>query len=162
MSQMAELEARLGALEDLEHIRSLKYRYWRSVDRRDFDAVEASFAGGAIEIDYEMFGSFECREDLVAAIRNVGFGPGAQDFHHGQNPEIRLTGADSAEGLWDVYYFMFDPDSGATLQIAGAYEDEYVREAGEWKIRRSTFVVNSRLGGQVGEEGQYRIALLGR
>ncbi|NVK44000.1 MAG: nuclear transport factor 2 family protein [Oceanospirillaceae bacterium] len=162
MSDLTTLDARLRALEDLEQIRSLKYRYWRSIDARDLDAVEACFASGALEIDYELFGSYERREDMVDAIRNAGLGAEVQDFHHGQNPEIRLTGQDSAVGLWDIYYFMLDPASGITLQLSGAYEDEYIRQGDEWKVRKSRFVVTSRLCGQVGEDGQYQLATLGR
>ncbi|MFC6672045.1 nuclear transport factor 2 family protein [Marinobacterium aestuariivivens] len=162
MSDLTALDARLRALEDLEQIRTLKYHYWRSVDARDFEAVEACFATGALVIDYELFGSFERREDMVEAIRNAGLGAEVQDFHHGQNPEIRLTGPDSAAGLWDIYYFMLDPASGTTLQLSGAYEDEYVRQDGEWKVCKSRFVVTSRLSGQISEDGQYRVAALGR
>lgn len=162
MSDLAALEARLSALEDLERIRTLKYHYWRSIDQRNFAAVEACFASERLEVDYELFGSFERREDMVAAIRQAVSATKVQDFHHGQNPEVRLTGPETAAGLWDVYYFMLDPESGTTLQLSGAYEDEYVREADGWKIRKSRFVVTSRFSGQLTDDGHYHVASLGR
>ncbi|MEI9984201.1 MAG: nuclear transport factor 2 family protein [Aliidongia sp.] len=33
------------------------------------------------------------------------------DIHHGQNPEIELTGPDTARGIWDVYYYGIDLDA---------------------------------------------------
>ena len=50
-------------------------------------------------------------------------------------------GASSAEivdtGIWQLDNFMVTAKSNAGIWSAGYYEDEYIKEKGEWKIQRT-------------------------
>ena len=44
MADLAELEARIRLQEDMEHIRMLKAKYWRCLDRKLWDELTEVFA----------------------------------------------------------------------------------------------------------------------
>ena len=44
---MSDLERRIRALEDVEAIKRLKYRYWRHLDLKQWDELAACFAADA-------------------------------------------------------------------------------------------------------------------
>ncbi|MFC2028291.1 nuclear transport factor 2 family protein, partial [Chloroflexota bacterium] len=54
--------------------------------------------------------------------------------HHGHMPEIELTSDTTATGIWAMFDFL--QHSGFTLQGYGHYEEEYVKQEGQWKIKR--------------------------
>src|SRR5215831_2048326 len=47
MADLAELERRLLALEDIEALKQLKYRYWRHLDLKQWDELARCFADDA-------------------------------------------------------------------------------------------------------------------
>ncbi len=57
--------------------------------------------------------------------------------HQGHNPEIELTSDTTARGIWQLENFMVTTKTNTGFWIAGSYEDEYVKEKGEWKIART-------------------------
>jgi hypothetical protein len=65
---------------------------------------------------------------------------GARTVHHGHMPEIELTGADTARGIWAMYdYVEWPPKTSGErvgLQGYGHYREEYVREDGRWRIQK--------------------------
>jgi len=132
-STLQHLERRLAELQDVEAIETLKARYWRAVDRKRPDDVEACFAPDAV-IDFEGLPRYESREAFMALVRQAAANTQAFNMHHGQNPHIAITGANTAEGEWDIFYYGIDLDSQTLVQMAGAYTDTYVREHGTWLI----------------------------
>ena len=51
MADLADLERRIRALEDIEAIRRLKHRYWRCLDLKLWDEMAACFTPDAA-VDY--------------------------------------------------------------------------------------------------------------
>ena len=69
---------------------------------------------------------------------------GAQSVHHGHTPEIDLLGSNTARGIWAMDDYVEWPvdDQGRRrgLKGYGHYEEEYLREDGEWRISRARLV----------------------
>ncbi|MFC6672044.1 nuclear transport factor 2 family protein [Marinobacterium aestuariivivens] len=154
----SSLRERIEKLESVEEIRQLKARYWRSCDRKDHRAVLDCFVAGEVEIDYGPIGFFSDRESFVKVFRALGCKDNIVDMHHGANPEIERIDAYHANGIWDLYFFTIDTDGRTFMQLAGRYEDRYLRLDGEWKIESTRFVAASRFGGRVGADGTLSIA----
>ncbi len=125
-------------LLDIEAIKQLKARYFRTMDTKDWAGFKAVFASDARMIVPE--GGVDLTGNQTIADTISGFLQGATTTHHGQMPEIQITGANTAKGIWAMFdYVQFpgiDGQSGMGLQGYGHYHEEYVREDGEWKIAR--------------------------
>ena len=82
-------------------------------------------------------------------------------MHHGQNPRIRMTGANEAEGLWDVYFASVDTVDRTTIQMSGGYVDRYVYQDGRWWIASTQFRQTSFLMQKFDEKGVPSVVSLG-
>jgi uncharacterized protein (TIGR02246 family) len=139
----------LQALTDLEAIRLLRARYTRAIDTKDWDLF-----GACLTEDSRLHtdgGVQEGREAIVAGISATL--ASAVTVHHIHQPEIELTGPDTATGVWamnDVVEFTRDGVSVFGIRGYGHYKDEYRRTAEGWKISSSTL---TRL--RVDTEGEY-------
>lgn len=128
----------LRRLLDLEDIRRLKARYFRTLDHKDWDGFGDVFARDAVLEVPEAALVANGREAIVAAVS----GPltGARTVHHGHMPEIELTGPDTATGTWAMadYVEWAPAENGQRvgLQGYGHYLEDYVREDGAWRIAR--------------------------
>jgi len=132
----ASLEQRLAALEDINAISALKWRYLRACDRKDVEGVRACFTPDAV-IDYEGFPLFTERDAFVDIYRQFGCRPNIVDMHHGQNPIIELTGADAARGYFDCFFFQIDTETKRLTQLSVSYDDDFVRQDDRWLIKRT-------------------------
>ena len=125
--------------DDIEDIKRLKARYFRCMDQKDWDAWAQVFATDAVmeipEVDRVLNG----REAIVGFVSKVL--ASARTVHQGHMPEIELTGADAATGIWAMFDYVELPasDSGerSGFQGYGHYTEEYVREDGAWRIART-------------------------
>ena len=125
--------------DDIEAIKRLKARYFRTLDTQDWDGFGLVFTRDAVldvpEVDSVSHG----RDEIVAMVsRSLAR---ARTVHHGHMPEIELTGPDTAEGIWAMADYVEWPpaESGERrgIQGYGHYREEYAREDGEWRISRS-------------------------
>ena len=126
------IEERLARLEDIEAIRLLKARYARFCDD-DYnpEALAPLFTENAIW-DGGPLGRFEGREAIRTFFSNAAsVMPYA--IHHVTNPEIEVAG-DRAEGRWLLWQPCVHAEGDQALWMAGAYHDQYRREAGEWRF----------------------------
>ena len=155
------IEQRLGELEDIRAIESLKWRYLRACDRKQPDEVRACFADDAV-IDYEGFPLFSDPDSFVDIYRRWGCKPNIIDMHHGQNPIVELTGADSARGWFDLFFFQIDIETKRHTQMAISYDDLFVRRNGRWLIARTNARRMSMLVKQVDDDGAERVIVAGR
>ena len=100
----------LRRLLDIEEIKALKARYFRTLDQRDWAGFGRVFAVDAVlevpEADMVERG----REAIVAAVS--GALTGARTVHHGHMPEIEITGADTATGTWAMFDYVEWPAAG--------------------------------------------------
>lgn len=128
----------LQRLLDIEEIKQLKARYFRCMDTKDWAGFADVFAANARMLVPEGGVDLNGRETIASTIS--GFLDGAVTTHHGHMPEIEITGADTARGVWAMFdYVQFpgaDGQPGGGLKGYGHYHEEYVREAGQWKISR--------------------------
>ncbi len=131
---LEDITRRVQTLEDIEAIKKLKARYCAGADERDEDKFVGCFTEDAVW-DGGNFGHYEGR----AAIRDFfGTIPQVLSFaiHYVMNPRIEVNG-DTATGAW----YLLEPCTmveGGAQAVWGVakYEEEYVREDGEWKIRK--------------------------
>jgi len=126
----------LQRLTDIEEIKQLKARYFRTLDTKDWDGFGQVFSTDAhLEVP-EGEVSEHGRAAIVASVSGVLVG--ARTVHHGHMPEIEITGPDTARGIWamcDYVEFPLGADGRRIgLQGYGHYTEEYVREEGAWRI----------------------------
>jgi uncharacterized protein (TIGR02246 family) len=137
VSDQAELE-RVQRLHDLEEIKRLKARYFRTLDRKEWDAFAQVFSREAVLEVAEAGVVQRGRDAIVASVSKALVG--TRTVHHGHMPEIEVTGPDTARGTWAMFDYVEWPPSEAGervgLQGYGHYLEEYVREDGAWRIAR--------------------------
>jgi hypothetical protein len=124
-----------ATLAEIEAIKQLKARYFRLLDTKQWDAWRDVFSddftaevdGGGMHPTIR----FASPEEMVAGNRKLL--ATAVTVHHGHMPEITLTGADTASGVWAMMDLV---KLGAGFRGYGHYHEEYVKRAGGWRIRR--------------------------
>lgn len=158
---LESLARRVAALEDLEAIRKLKARYLRACDERQPEVVRDCLDPENAEVLYEGFPPFQGRDPFVEAFRTMGCRPGVFDMHHGSNPDIELTGPNTATGKWAVFFSNIDANAGSNLQLGVEYVDDYVRHGGRWWIRRTQTKRTSYFMEVIGADGLPKVTALG-
>jgi ketosteroid isomerase-like protein len=127
-------------LEDIELIKQLKYRYFRSIDMADLDTLQELFTDD-VRVDY-VGGTYrwqmQGKQQILAAIA-AAFNPQTASCHTGHHPEITVHSESSATGLWyltDVFINLADKvrTSGSAL-----YRDQYLKVGGQWRIAVATY-----------------------
>ena len=131
------LDKELKALVEIEAIKKLKAKYWRCCDRKLWDELAECFTDNAVA-------NYSSRCEGKAAILQLiqrSLGPRTiLSTHRGHNPEIELTGANTAKGIWALYDYIVDTQANTSRAGWAYYEDEYSKEAGKWQITSSTIV----------------------
>ncbi len=143
MTDLAALEKRIGALEDTEAIKQLKYRYFRACDGKDKEAFRSCFAEGEITIEYGRIGSYRSRDELTQVFSDLACQEHIVEMHHAQNPDIEILDREHARGVWSLYYYMINTRDKNAVQLGGIYRDEYVRTKEGWHMSHSAFEVSS-------------------
>lgn len=126
--------------EALEAIHSLKARYCRYIDTKQWEGLRSLFSADA---RFEGFGSAPDGADADAFVAGVSQRlREAVSIHHCHMPEIVFLSADRARGVWAMNDHLEWPEP---LQLKeapeargfvgyGHYEEEYAREQGVWKM----------------------------
>ena len=119
-------------MDDLEAIKQLKARYFRTMDTKDWDGMRQVFTDD-VEVDTsEAGGNVVTGADAFIQFLRDTVGP-AVTVHQGHMPEIDLTSATTATGIWalhDVVVF----SNGARLDGYGHYHETYEKGADGWRI----------------------------
>jgi uncharacterized protein (TIGR02246 family) len=135
---LAELAARLQKVEDQLAIMRVITDYPKALDARDFDGYAALFAKDGEWVNGAT------RHKGPAAIRKMLVGifgappPGyvnAESYHISSNAEVTVDG-DRATARSRHLLVMRGAEGQPVPMLAGRYEDEFVRENGQWKILR--------------------------
>jgi hypothetical protein len=123
----------------IEGIRTLKARYFRYVDTKDWPALRGLFArDAALEFPENFANPFDV-DSFIAMIEPAL--ASAVSVHHGHMPEIEILAADRARAVWAMNDYLAFPagESGlsgaAEISGAGHYHETYVRVEGEWLIK---------------------------
>ena len=140
-SRVKDLEARVKTLEAVLGIENLKMRYWRSMDLKAWAQVGECFtADGSFEVPPRLKtdtgiltvrGSHAIAEFLGKRLAT------AITVHQGLAPEIEVINDTAARGTWQLHDVIVNEKENTILTGYGVYEDEYVKENGDWKIKTS-------------------------
>ena len=143
MANLADLEARVRALEeecrklkDIEEIIQLKYRYWRCVHSGLWDGVGDCFAKDAVS-DFGRGFQMQGREAIAGFFRDNVSRVTKMAVLHGHNPEIEITSNSTARGRWQLDNIRVEASTNQGSRMGNAYDEEYVKESGQWRIKSS-------------------------
>jgi len=132
------IEQRLQRVEDELAIRRVLIDYASTQDARDYVAYAALFARDGEWVNGKTV--HKGREAIHKMLVDLygtpppGFVNG-DSFHITFNPEINLNG-DRATARSRHLLVLRGPSGTPTPALAGRYEDEFIREDGQWKILR--------------------------
>ena len=126
-----------ATLLSIEAIKQLKARYCRYLDTKDWAAWRAIFADDFVSDTSEAGGKLIVGADDFVAFTRKGIGRPAQaTAHQVHAPEIDLTSASTARGVWALQDVVrFGP--GLSLVGYGHYHETYENIAGQWLIKSS-------------------------
>ena len=132
-----DVQEKLQALED---IRSLKARYCRYIETKQWARLRGLFSAGA---RFEGFGSAPEGADADAFVAGVSARLAeAVSVHHCHTPEIVFLAPDRARAVWAMQDYLEWPQPIRLKEAPeargftgwGHYEEAYVRENGTWKM----------------------------
>lgn len=145
----------LQKLFAIEDVRTVKARYCRCLDTKDWDGFAALFTADAVMDVHEDTGNPPVT-GIPAIVAQVRFAVDhAATSHQVHSPEITMDGAETAQGIWAmqdrvVWQAGHSPIPGvASITGYGQYHESYRREGGVWKIaalRLSRFHVDMHPG----------------
>lgn len=122
-------------MSDIDEIRQLKARYFRTMDTKDWDAMRQVFVDDVVIDTSEAGGNVVKGADAFIAFLRETLGD-VVTVHHGHMPEIALTSATSATGTWALNDILIWP-SGMRLDGYGHYDETYEKLGDDWRIRSS-------------------------
>ena len=119
-------------MDDIEEIKKLKARYFRALDTKDWDLYGSVFADDVV-VDLRRSGGqlFQGREAFMAFARGLSI---VQSVHQGHMPEIDLTSATTASGIWSLEDYNIWED-GTQNHGWGHYLETYEKQGDSWHIK---------------------------
>ena len=123
----------MDRIAEIFEIHRLKALYFRLMDEKRWDEWAELFTEDFVGIYDGPHPQlrFEGRAQIVAENRKIL--ATARTVHHGHMPEIELTSATTANGIWAMFDYVELPEF--TLRGYGHYHDEYVKQGGRWRIK---------------------------
>jgi hypothetical protein len=127
-------------IDDIEAIKHLKARYFRTMDTKDWDGMRRVFADD-VHVDTSSSGGGvqDTADEFMAMLRQQL--DGVTSVHHGHMPEISLTSSTTATGVWAMEDHLWWPE-GAPLKHLhgyGHYHEIYEKGTdGAWRIASLT------------------------
>jgi hypothetical protein len=132
---MGAVDERLARIEARLELSDLVGRYCRLVDGRDYAGVAALFAADA---SFHYPGGSAARADLEEFFAGQ-LTQYEATYHYTHAHLVELAGDDAASGSVDAH--AEHAVDGACVVAGIRYEDEYVRDAGEWRFGRRTLQI---------------------
>lgn len=136
---LPSLEVRLRQAEDTLAIQRVITDYSARIDARDYDGYAALFAkDGTWQNGNTVRKGHEEIKGLLVGL----FGPydpnyiNRESYHLVSNIEVDLIDADHARARSRHLLIMRSADGSPVPELAGLYEDDFIREDGKWKIAR--------------------------
>ena len=151
---LKELEKRLQALEDIEEIKQLHYKYIYALNSRNFDEIIDMFAEDMTEDGFPRGETHKGIKEITKVWRNIEEG-GRGKLRHTTivaQPVITVEG-DMAKGYWlwlgrladrRVFKSTEEADDDTIMQVLpklGRYDMEYKKVDGKWKISYLKFTL---------------------
>jgi uncharacterized protein (TIGR02246 family) len=123
-------------VDDIEAIKQLKARYFRTMDAKDWDAMRRVFTDDVVmDTTSSGGGVVTGADEFITFLRGV-IGD-VVTVHHGHMPEIDLTSPTTASGVWAMEDMLRWPD-GTELHGYGHYHETYEKRDDGWRIKTST------------------------
>jgi uncharacterized protein (TIGR02246 family) len=137
-SDVASLEQRLRKVEDQLAIQRVLVEYSARQDAKDYAGYAALFARDGEWVNGRNV--YKGREAILKMLVDLYGTPPAgyvntESFHISSNPQIEVQG-DRATARSRHLLVMRGANGEPTPMLAGRYEDEFIREDGQWKILR--------------------------
>jgi ketosteroid isomerase-like protein len=123
-------------VEDVEAIRRLKARYFRTMDTKDWDEMRQVFTDDVVIDTSEAGGGIVRGADEFMTFLQEALG-GAVTVHQGHMPEIDIISETTATGIWALNDIVIWPN-GMRLDAYGHYHETYEKGANGWRIKSST------------------------
>jgi bile-acid 7alpha-dehydratase len=128
-----------SARDEIDAIKQLRYKYLRTLDTKEWDAMAECFSEDAVSSYDSGAYSFTGRDAIMDFLRKALGAPHLITLHHCHHPEIELTSDTTAKGTWYLEDKVIDTKSGMHLQGAAFYSEEYVKIDGAWKIKSTGY-----------------------
>lgn len=135
MAESNELLDLVRNLQSIEDIKRLKAKYWRCVDQKRWEEIGECFAEDCVA-DYGQGMVLNGRQAIVEFLRKSLGQATSITAHGGHNPEIDITGPDTARAIWNLNDIVIMP--GMQMKGYGYYEDTYVKQNGKWMKKSTT------------------------
>ena len=123
-------------MDDIEAIRRLKARYFRTLDTKDWDGMRQVFADDVVMDTTDSGGGVVSGADEFMAFLPETLGD-TVTVHQGHMPEIDLTSETTATGIWALNDIVIWPN-GMRLDGYGHYHETYEKGGDGWRIKTST------------------------
>jgi hypothetical protein len=126
-------------LVEHEAIKRLKYKYLRCLDQKRWDEMRECFTEDAVAAYSGGKYAYDGRDAILDFLRRA---MGAETFlssHRVHHPEIELRSPNEATATWALEDVVIEEKWGITIRGAAFYEDEYVKQDGRWRIRRTGY-----------------------
>lgn len=121
-------------MDDIEAIKQLKARYFRTLDTKDWSAFSDVFTDDFVSDTSESGGKAVSGKQAFVAFVKKSLADRAT-VHHGHTCEIDITSETTASGIWAmedlVRFGLFD------LSGFGHYHEQYEKIDGQWYIKYS-------------------------
>ena len=119
-------------MDDVDEIKKLKARYFRGLDSKDWELYGSVFAEDiVVDLTRAQGERFEGRAAFMAYATAM---PLVQSVHQGHMPEIELTSATSATGVWALEDYNIWQD-GSQNHGWGHYLETYEKQGTRWFIK---------------------------
>lgn len=123
-------------MNDVEAIKQLKARYFRTMDTKDWAGLRQVFTDDVVMDTTDSGGSVVMGADVFLVFLQQSLAE-AVTVHHGHTPEITLTSSTTATGIWALHDEIEWSD-GTRMRGDGHYRETYELSGGEWRIASST------------------------
>lgn len=120
---------------DIEAIKQLKARYFRTLDTKDWEGYRQVFTDDVVIDTTESGGERITGADAFLAYLGQALA-GATTVHQGHMPEITLTSDTTATGIWALHDIVIWP-TGMRLDGFGHYHEAYIKGDDGWRIASS-------------------------
>ena len=127
-------------LEDIEHIKRLKYAYCRCIDTANIDELKTLFTEDASICYVGGSYKFEAQgRDKICEAIGYAFHSQAIAFHHVNHPEIEMVSATEARATWYLKDWFLDLRHKIITDGSALYKDQYVKQGGKWLIKFASY-----------------------
>lgn len=148
---MADLEAlarQVAKLQDLEEIKTLKYRYFRAMTYGDHETLKETLTEDVVTSYSDGLYVFDDRQKLLRFLID-SHDPDAKivAYWMAGMPEITLESESEASAIWAMYHYFYNQGAEKVDEMFVYYDDRYRKEGGVWKISETGYrrVINQIL-----------------